>query len=235
MNFQKVSFLLLCSLHGIVANLAAQEPIMGTGVSLIGSASVWAELGLTPRQSARMFDLKKAVAGRQKSLFEDVSRLGFPDPERRLRDAERDAEEEILRVSGSFLTSFQIVRLRQLWLQTRGLEAFLEPRLQEALSLTKGQIQSIQSIKNAVGHRASELSRSSPFEPGPEATERMRQTAMNEVLKLLTEPQMRVWRKLIGSPFSLAPQVFREERGNMNTKLPSPPLPSRELPGTESP
>jgi eukaryotic-like serine/threonine-protein kinase len=133
-----------------------------------------------------------------------------PTPAERTRlalEQARDNEAEI----DAILTPPQLVRLRQIALQSEGPTAFREPEVVEALGLTPSQRERIRAIREAIF-----FGQMREIQAG-KAPEDAAKPAMERIQTVLTAEQARRWKELAGEPI----------HGPLNT-FPTPLQPVRD-------
>jgi hypothetical protein len=103
-----------------------------------------------------------------------------------------EIESSLLRILGAERAE----RLRQIYRQARGPQAFSDPDVAQSLALDHDQKVKIRNLQSQY--------RNAPFSPGPSQSDNaqrlLRQTT-NDILAQLNPAQVETWSKLTGSPF----------------------------------
>ena len=112
------------------------------------------------------------------------------------------------------LSADQMVRLKQLILQRRQANAFLQPVIQHSLRLTEEQVTKVKQIVERAIAQTQELEFRIVQGTNPEERRKIRasiargnaEEAMRSCMALLTEEQKKDWRALTGKPFAFEPR-----------------------------
>jgi serine/threonine protein kinase len=198
----------------ILADLSVLE---GSGqLAHLNQPEVLDDLEATPDQRERLADLDKQLAPERGEMFRNFNRLTVEDRRARFLELARKNEAGTRAV----LRPDQLVRLRQIDLQVRGLMAFRDPAVVAALKLTdeqKDRIKLIQAERmfgpGPGGPRADFGRHEGPRGPGPhfgpkdrgpkdKGPDEMRRADVERVLALLTDDQRARWQELTGRAFA---------------------------------
>jgi serine/threonine protein kinase len=198
----------------ILADLSVLE---GSGqLAYLSQPEVLDDLEATPDQRKQLSDLSKQLAPEQGEMFRNYSRLTADDRRARFLELARKNEAGVRAV----LRPDQLVRLRQIDLQMRGLMAFRDPSVVAELKLTdeqKDRIKLIQAERmfgpGPGGPRPDFGRHEGPRGPGPhfgpkdrgpkdKGPDEMRRAEVERVLALLTDDQRARWQELTGSAFA---------------------------------
>jgi hypothetical protein len=174
---------------------------------LLEREAVREELGFTPEQTTAIGRLIRDVRHRNRKRLAAVKEL-----DQRKRQSE--FRKLMIEVAGSaiqridkakLLTDEQKKRLRQIVWQERGCQAFLDPRLRNALDLTVTQEKRIMAILQKADRRARALRRNGPADATGQLRARVaavRRATLRRTLGVLSDEQRRRWRRLRGKPFA---------------------------------
>jgi serine/threonine protein kinase len=168
------------------------------------------ELGLTAEQEQEVMVLASRFGERRIDLVR--SSRAQPSEQRRQQFAALAREQE--KALAEVLSAQQRRRLRQIGVQLRGLHAFQDKDVIEALQLTPGQRQQIRNLEaEMLVFRWPGPPPERPFEPRP-LHDKMR-GAVQRAEELLTEDQRQRWREMTGAPVSgpLGPPPFGRPPG----------------------
>ncbi|MCS6852572.1 MAG: hypothetical protein NZ700_15560 [Gemmataceae bacterium] len=119
-------------------------------------------------------------------------------------DQLKKLQEAVSKAIDENLTPEQAKRLKQIMLQQRGLDAFNEPRVKEALKLTEDQAEKIRGIREEMAEKMREAFQRGGGGNPREAFEKLRQLRKDmwdKAVNVLTDEQKKVWKDLAGEPF----------------------------------
>ena len=172
---------------------------------LLGEESVRKDLGLSPEQIDKAGKLAEDSFRRPPGgAFQDFRQMTSDEKRERFSAMAGALEGQL----GNVLTPQQAARLRQICRQVQGPQAFSEPEVVQALSLTAEQRDRLRAIQAK--------SRDARFGPGPRGdpsgggAERAKKEAIANILAQLTPAQAEAWKELTGEPFTGS--VFSRDR-----------------------
>jgi serine/threonine protein kinase len=168
---------------------------------LLAGIGVQRELHLTSEQVSSLTAFLKQWDRERTAFFDEVQDLSEEERrERRLAMAQ--AHERALE---KLLLPEQLMRYKQIAIQSQGLSAFNEPDVVEMLGLTAHQRAQIRDMERELfppfGRGDSER-QSPPRLPSPEQFRKNREEAVPQALSILSESQRAQWRELTGPAFS---------------------------------
>jgi tetratricopeptide (TPR) repeat protein len=166
----------------------------GRELHLLGQKSVQEDLRLSEEQVRKITNLR------------DQRREAFRDPRHHPTLEEWDKKFEELAAQEKTLTELlqpeQARRLRQIALQQRGNDAFTDPEVEAALSLTALQKETIRDIQDKSRQEIGAAFQAGDFGPeGWKKIEDLRNKARSQILELLSDGQKAQWNELAGAPF----------------------------------
>ncbi len=187
--------------EAVLAELVATDKMFRVrfSIQLLSDPSVQQEIQLTPQQSDAVRQLQQTLPRPAPPSQTTASRKSG-----QMAQEANQAESTL----GSILNEQQANRLRQISLQMGGITAFDDPDVIKALDLTDAQSVAIQKLRSsfAGGPRRGPMGPGGPGaggEPprdgrggGPHDRQMVQQ-----ILALLTPPQIQKWHQLIGPPF----------------------------------
>jgi hypothetical protein len=217
----------------ILANLALLRG--ADRLSRLADPAVLDDLDLAGEQRAKVVGLRQGQDKKRWEAFREFQRLPPDERERRFLELARAGETGLAEI----LSEQQLVRLRQIDLQLRGLSAFQDPDVVAALKLTAEQRARIRRYEGDVFAGRPPPGGPRPGRPEPEEQRRAREErerqererAMREAVakaeaEVLTTGQAARWRELTGKPLKRpgppregpptprAPQCFDARRGD---------------------
>jgi hypothetical protein len=173
---------------------------------LLGDAGVRDALDLSADQRNGIDEVLRDIHQRPPGPPPDFAGAVPEDRSRRFLEEVKAHEAAIVAI----LAPEQLHRLRQIALQIRGPEAFLDSDFVEKLKLSADQKNRIRAIAARVRPGDPDRGARSPPPDGPRAgAEQNQTTALSQIEALLTQEQLKKWHELIGKPFSGSkPDVF---------------------------
>jgi hypothetical protein len=198
------------SLVALLAGPAAAQGGRGFGMFgnmgvLLGNASVQKELKLDEKQ------LEKAKEVSEKSGEEmQEKNQGLQDlspEERRTKRVEimRELNESTLKAAGAFLKPEQITRLKQISLQQRRAQAFLDPEVAKNLNLKDTQKSEIQTIVQEAGAEIRTIFQENQDdrEAAMKKIQELNTKTLDQIVAKLNDEQQKSWKAMLGSPFEV--------------------------------
>jgi hypothetical protein len=176
----------------------------GTGARylLLANKSVQRELKLSNVQADRVTRIVEEVGSRTRQKLEDI-----PDDQRRTKAPAilRAASDEVRTAAKAVLRAEQLSRFDQIVRQSQGVQAFLDPTVQERLRLTDEQKSSFRELADSVRTEMGELRRGLLEDRDGTARKMaaVRTTALEKGVGLLNDGQKSTWRDMIGMPFEI--------------------------------
>jgi hypothetical protein len=184
---------------------------------LLSHPAVLDDLELTGQQRTRVLELLDRIAKRRMESFPNFGRLSPEDRQQRFLALARENDAEVRQL----LSEKQRRRLRQIALQAQGPMAFRDPDVVAALKLTPEQKTSIRTIEADVLFSRPDRHRPGPppgegpppgGRPPPGGPQRgvgpprkphdqNLKAALEQMLALLSEEQVKRWQELTGDPF----------------------------------
>jgi Spy/CpxP family protein refolding chaperone len=197
---------------GLTTPALAQPPggFRGGSGFLLMNSGVQKELKLTDAQVTKIRDALAKVRADHKDDFEKLRDRDLPREDRAKLTAK--INEANTKALAGILKADQAKRLKQITLQTRGVQAFNDPQVQKALKLSDGQKDKLKKLAQESGQKMREL-----FQGGGDMQEVMkkvvelRKETMTKAAGVLTDEQKKTWKEMTGTPFE-----FRFERRRDN-------------------
>jgi hypothetical protein len=203
---------------------------------LLQDDGVRKELGLSVEQLGMISKFTREARQRHRKDFGRLRRL---EPQQRREEGQRllmaVAEAALKGIhEARILNDSQKRRLQQISWQNRGLRAFADPALADALGLSEGQREMVLTLLSEAGKRLREvlqpgedgMSEEGAGEGAKEKVAAVRREMMEKMLSTLSDEQRRRWDEVKGAPFEINPQDLGPQRpraGGRPLTLPSPP------------
>src|SRR5262249_16194150 len=179
---------------GILKELTELE---GSGrYMLLAERDVQDDLKPTPEQREKLREYNKATVKRGQELFRDIHKLSNAERQQRVREGARANQAG----ANAIVTAEQRARLKQLELQQKGPQAFLEGDVIAALKLTPRQQDRVRAIHEEMGR---ELMPEPGHGPDPSRmSDLLKQKTKKIADDVLTPEQREQWRELTGPAFT---------------------------------
>ena len=163
-------------------------------------------LDLTPSQIDRLNAAVDKLQDRYRTQYGRLRNLSAVERARTVDRLERDYRTDLNRSYSGVFNQKQMGRYRQLELQSRGFDAFLDPTVQRQLSLTAGQLRQLRTLAVQTDRQLRQL-RPLPGQADQAQRQRaeIRAQALGSVNDLLTPQQRQVWTGLVGQRFNFPP------------------------------
>jgi hypothetical protein len=169
-------------------------------------------LNLTPQQLNQLTQLNEQLRTPFQTQFNQLNQLAEQQRTARLQELLTGFDTDFARSAGDIISRKQLARLQQLELQRRGLNAFGESTVQERLNLTQGQRESLRQLNERISQDMQRITRLAQTNQEAALTQldALRQQTLIQTNAVLTEPQRRLWREMIGDPFNFPPDFVRQ-------------------------
>jgi hypothetical protein len=157
-------------------------------------------------QPAVQKDLKMTEEQIQQAKKSLTSRLTVRE---QLKDLDRDARAKRLeelkqendKRAAAILTTAQIKRLRQIYLQQQGMNALTKPEVAREMKFTDEQRKQIETLQTQAGAEIQALRGPTSTEETMKKISALTRSFHDEAMKLLTDVQKAKWKELTGKPF----------------------------------
>lgn len=217
--------LLAAGLAVVLAGAAsAQQPRgfgmgmgMGGAAQLLNNKSVQEELKLSEEQITKAREISEKSRAKMTEMRGELQGLSFEEIGAKMRPIAEEAN----KAAAEILKPEQQKRLRQIELQQRGVGAFTDTKVQEALKLTDDQKDQIKTIAADVQKDTGEIMRGMRDAFGDQEKmaeirkkmESVRKEGLEKVTSLLTADQKTSWKEQLGAPFEMKMEPQRRPGG----------------------
>jgi hypothetical protein len=198
---------------GVVALLAAPARaqqgrgfgMFGGGAALLTNKGVQKELKVTDEQAGKLDTFAQEMREKQREQFEKFRDVPKEERREKMQEMGRTMNAELLKGLRGILQPEQVKRFEQIQLQQSGPNAFLTPRVQEALKLTDDQKSKIRELNDELGQSMRDLAQDfqSDREGAMKKVIALRKQAAEKAVGLLTDEQKRSWKELTGEPYEV--------------------------------
>jgi hypothetical protein len=175
---------------------------VGAATPLLRSPDVQKELALTDDQRDKVLVLVQKMADKYRPEFDKLKNA--PAEERQAKSVQLHVKrlDETGKVLVQILRPEQLKRLGQLLVQAQGVDAFIDPEVQEALRLTDEQRAKVKELVAEYQKESGDVFRSrSTNEEAEQQMSALKKRWMEKAVALLTDGQKKTWKELSGKPF----------------------------------
>jgi cysteinyl-tRNA synthetase len=169
-------------------------------------SDVQTELKLSSQQIQKINQIMRDVREKHKEDFDRLRQLGSEERRRQQADLTKIVSQETMKALRQVLDPGQARRVEQIHLQRQGLGAFADPKVETALGLTADQKNKLKVIGEDVAKEVRMLFRGraqSNFQEALRKIDKVRSTAVEKGVALLSDEQKKVWQELLGEPFQV--------------------------------
>jgi hypothetical protein len=197
---------------GILAMFAGPAMAQGRGFgrgggslgTLLGNASVQKELKLDDQQIEKAKEVADKDREKGQEIREALQGLEGEEQQNKRRELTKERNEAALKAASAFLKPEQVTRLKQISYQTQGLMAFSDPEVAKKLNLTDSQKSDIQTIAQETREKMpSRDDFQSDREAAMKKMQEVNKEALSQVASKLNDEQQKIWKDLIGAPFTI--------------------------------
>lgn len=186
-----------CLAGPALSQSAAAKKIYGLG-NLVTQKGVQKDLGLSQKQVDAVV---KAAAGVNEKYKDDLAKLATLKAGERSKIETKLGNETNKAVAG-ILSAAQMNRLKQIYLQERGPFAFTDTDVLIQMNYTKDQQKKILANERAYQKSLGELGAIKDPAERSKKIQAVIQETITKQLAVLTPEQKKIWKELIGAPYS---------------------------------
>lgn len=150
-----------------------------------------------------------------------VSLLQNPQIKKELgitEDQEGQIGDAVFNALKKVLKDNQVTRLRQIMLQMKGTQAYLDPAVQKELSLTDRQVNNIKTILDDSRKEMAEMFKGGGGRDGFKKIQELREETKEKLNGVLTADQRRAYKQLLGEEFKMERPSFNFPGGGTKGK-----------------
>jgi len=189
----------------------------GGGAFFLMAPNVQKDLKLSDEQTGKVQDTLREVMEKHREDYAGLRDASPQERQTKMQAISKTVNDEVKKALS--LSAEQSKRFDQITLQTRGVQAFLDPSVAEKVKLTDDQKSKIREIgESSRGNRAG-LGKDATKEERAEAAKKRLETQrenMTKVQALLTDDQKKAWKELTGDPIEIQFQGLGARRRNNN-------------------
>jgi hypothetical protein len=205
--------------YGKVAVFAALVALAGTAVAqqrqlpfgggfggaafLLRNPDVQKELKLSDEQVTKTKDVLQNVSATFKEKFAALKDTPQEDRQAKMQEIMKAMSAENDKVLKDVLNADQQKRLKQLELQQRGADAFTDPEVEKALSMTAEQKEKIKTLNEDSRKEMREIFQNAAgnFQEAMTKIQTLRKETLEKTTATLTDAQKTKWKEMTGAPF----------------------------------
>jgi hypothetical protein len=189
--------------QGIRAQRDLEPGGRGTGnLNLVQNEELQKELKLTPEQLAKIRQIPLLIKEKLKDQFAEMEKLEGKERREKSRELRKVYAEEFPKHLARILTANQQKRMKQIFLQQGGVQAFTDPDVENELRLTPKQKEAFKEIALKTNKDAMKIYLDEQDDAAASAKVAvMQKENMAQALAMLSDEQKVKWKELLGQPF----------------------------------
>ena len=206
-----LSALLGLSLVALLSSPAAAQGGRGFGMFggnlgfLLSNESVLKELKLDEKQVEKAKELAEKTREEMQEKRESLQDLSPEERRAKMMEINREMTASTLKAAGGFLKPEQITRLKQISLQQRHAQAFLDPEVAKKINLKDSLKSEIQTIIQEAGAEMRTIFQENQDdrEAAMKKIQELNKKTTEQVVAKLNDEQQKAWKEMLGAPFEL--------------------------------
>jgi Spy/CpxP family protein refolding chaperone len=178
---------------------------MGGGAMLLANKSVQQEIKATDEQVSKLNALAEDLRGKQREAFQGFQDLSQEERRTKMQEFQRTMQAEIDKGLKDLLKPEQTKRFNQISTQQGGVNAFMTPRVADALKLTDDQKGKVRDIAQEMQGQMREIFQEAQNdrEAAMKKMAELRKSSTEKAVAVLTADQRTTWKDLTGEPFEV--------------------------------
>jgi hypothetical protein len=176
------------------------------GAALLMVPAVQAELKLAEDQVEKVQAYAQESMEEMRSAFQELQDLEGEARREKMTALRAEMAEKTQKALAKMMKPEQIKRFEQIELQVRGLQAFMDPKVAEALKPTDEQKEKMRAIaeeSQSAMREAFQDAQGGDRQAAMEKIGEIRSESMKKALALMTDEQKKTWEEMTGKPFQL--------------------------------
>jgi uncharacterized membrane protein len=199
------------SLVALLSGPAAAQGGRGFGMFggnlgfLLSNESVQKELKLDDKQLEKAKELAEKVGEEMREKREGLQDLSPEERRAKMMEINREVTASTLKAAGEFLKPEQIGRLKQISLQQRNAQAFLDPEVAKKLNLKDSQKTEFQTMVTEAGAEMRTIFQENQDdrEAAMKKIQELNKKTLEQIVAKLNDEQQKAWKEMLGSPFEV--------------------------------
>ncbi len=177
----------------------------GGGAMLLSNKGVQQELKVSDEQAAKLDTFAQEMRDKQREEFQKLADLSDEQRREKMQELMRVQMTDLRKGLDNILKPDQVKRFDQIQVQAMGINAFMLPRVQEALTLTDDQRSKIREITEEHNQAMRDVFQGAQTdrEAAMQKLTALRKQGTEKAIAVLTDSQKKSWADLIGAPFEV--------------------------------
>lgn len=175
------------------------------GPAILGIPTVQDELKLTDEQRGKVETMMTGLREEMTGLRDKLSDVAPEERFARMREMMEEANAKVRKDVAAMLDSDQMKRFEQLELQVRGLDAFADAKVQEALKVAEEQKTKIGALMTEMAEKRQSIMQEAQgdFQGAMTKFRELQDSTREKVMALMSDDQKAKYKELIGEPFEM--------------------------------
>jgi len=172
---------------------------------LLGNESVQKELKLDAKQLEKSKELSEKSQEEMQAKREGLQDLSPEERRAKFMEINRELTASTLKAAGEFLKPEQISRLKQISLQQRHAQAFIDPEVATKLNLKDSQKSEFATIVQEAGTEMRTIFQDNQDdrEAAMKKIQELNKKTVEQIVAKLNDEQQKTWKEMLGSPFEV--------------------------------
>lgn len=175
----------------------------GSPAMLLINPDVQKELKLTEEQITKAKDIGQKVREKYKDDFAKLKDTPQEQRREKFQELSKTISAETDKALKDVLNTDQQKRLKQLELQAKGADAFVDADVEKALNLTAEQKEKVKTLREDAGKEMREIFQNAQgnFQEAITKVQTLRKEMLEKASATLSDAQKKTWKDLTGAPF----------------------------------
>ena len=175
------------------------------GPAILGIPAVQDELKLTDEQRGKVESLMTSLREEMTGLRDKLSDVAPEERFARMRELMEEANAKVSKDVAAMLDSDQMKRFEQLELQVRGLDAFADAKVQEALKVAEEQKTKIGALMTEMAEKRQSIMQDAQgdFQGAMAKFRELQDSTREKVMALMSDDQKAKYKEMTGEPFEM--------------------------------
>jgi Spy/CpxP family protein refolding chaperone len=175
------------------------------GPMILGAQAVQEELKLTEEQKGKVQEMVEGLREEMMGLREKMADVAQEERFAKMREFMEETNAKARKELTSLLKPEQMKRFEQVELQARGLQAFADAKVQEALKVTAEQKEKLEGLMTEVNEKRRTIMEDAQgdFQAAMGKFRELQNSTREKVMAMMTEDQKKSWKDMTGEPFEM--------------------------------
>jgi hypothetical protein len=173
--------------------------------ALLANESVQKELKLDDKQLEKAKELSEKWNSDMQEKREGLQDLSPEERRPKMMEINREMTASTLKAAGEFLKPEQVARLKQITMQQRHAQAFLDPEVAKQLNLKDSQKTEFATIVQEAGAEMRTIFQENQDdrEAAMKKIQELNKKTAEQIVAKLNDEQQKAWKEMLGSPFEV--------------------------------